>query len=274
FVRFTSAQGHLNAAILYGKAGQLDSQKKALAEAKDDIDFLAKAPVTGGVHMRVCYYEMVKDDDTALKILEDAVTPQETKELVWLYAMPLSRKGQLDKALDALGPSRQPDNTAVQDLRLYLIAERYGRDKAYEEYQEMNRRTRDKGQSLSRGDATFLLFLGHRDEAAEVLQMVAARPDMTFRFFVSRAAAYVARERTLSEADLLKGATDNASLHGYELIVALVRLSDGDRDGAREHLEKMLATDQTHRFTYQLGRTLLERLKSDETWPKWIPKKK
>src|SRR5262249_29045531 len=153
-------------------------------------------------------------------------------------------------------------------------AERYGREKAYEEYQEMNRRTHDKGQSLSRGDATFLLFLGERDEAAEVLQMAAARSDGVFRSLVSRAAAYVARARTLSEADFLKGANDNASLHAYELIVGLVRLSDGDRDGAREHLEKMLATDQTHRFTYQLGRTLLERLKSDETWPKWIPQKK
>src|SRR5262249_45987299 len=156
----------------------------------------------------------------------------------------------------------------------YLSAERYGRDKAYEEYQEVVRRTRDKGQSLSRGDAMFLLFLGERDEAASVLQTAAARPDMAFRFLVSRAAAYVARARTLSEADFLKWATDNASLHGYELMVALVRLSDGDRDGAREHLEKMLATDQIHRFTYQLGRTLLERLKSDPTWPKWIPVKK
>src|SRR5262249_14192837 len=83
FVRFTSAQGHLNAAILYGKAGQLKDREKALAEAKDDVDCLANIPVSGCVHMRVCYYEMVKDDETALKILEDAVTREETKELVW-----------------------------------------------------------------------------------------------------------------------------------------------------------------------------------------------
>src|SRR5262249_53068092 len=30
FVRFTSAQGHLNAAILYGKAGQFEKQEAAL----------------------------------------------------------------------------------------------------------------------------------------------------------------------------------------------------------------------------------------------------
>src|SRR5262249_57162663 len=109
-----------------------------MAEAKDDIDFLENVSVSGYVHIRVCYYEMVKDDDTALKILEDAVAREETKELVWLYAMTLYRKGQVEKALDALERSRQPENTAVQQLRLFLIAERYGREKAYEEYQEMN----------------------------------------------------------------------------------------------------------------------------------------
>src|SRR5262249_47698942 len=83
--------------------------------------------------------------------------------------------------------------------------------------------------------------------------------------------AYLAGDT--SEAEFLKGARDNASLHGYEFMVGLVRLSEGDRDGAREHLEKMLATDQYYRFTYQLRRTLLERLKSKPTWPEWIPEK-
>src|SRR5262249_42066172 len=151
----------------------LKKQEEALAEAKDDVDALEKIPVSGCVHMRVCYYEMVKDDDTALKILEDAVTREETKELVWLYALTLYRKGQVEKALDALDRIRQPENTAVQSLRLFLIAERYGRDKAYEEYQKKIRGARDEGQLVGRGDAWILLFLGKRAEAAEVLRMVA-----------------------------------------------------------------------------------------------------
>src|SRR5262249_46564876 len=95
FVRVTSGGAQMKAAILYGKAGQLEKQKAALAEAKDDVDFLANVPVSLYVHMRVCYYEMVKDDDTALKILEDAVTREEMKELVWLYALTLYRKGEV-----------------------------------------------------------------------------------------------------------------------------------------------------------------------------------
>src|SRR5262249_5880514 len=166
------------------------------------------------------------------------------------------------------------DNTACQELRLYLIAERYGRDKAYEEYQEVLRRTHEKAHLVRRGYAGFPLFLGKRDEAAEAFRMAAASPGMAYGFLLSRTAAYLARDKSMSEADYLKGARDNAALHGYELMVGLARLSDGDREGAREHLQKMLATDQTHRFTYQLGRTLLERLKSDPTWPRWIPEKK
>src|SRR5262249_10428270 len=227
FVRFTSAQGHMNAAILYGKAGQLKQQEEAMGGAKDDVDALEKIPVSGCVHMRVCYYEMVKRDDTALTILEDAVTREETKELVWLYALTLYRKGQVEKALDALDRSRQPENTAIQSLRIFLIAERYGRDKAYEEYQQLIRRARDEGQLWGRGNAWILLFLGKRAEAAEVLRMVAARSDAVGRSQVSQAAAYVAR--SLPEAEFLKAADDGFSVHYRELMVGLVRLSEGDR---------------------------------------------
>src|SRR5262249_44668897 len=73
FVLFTSAYGHVNAAILYGKAGQLGNRKKALAEAKDDVDALEHIPITGCAHMRVVYYDEVGDEETALKILEGAV---------------------------------------------------------------------------------------------------------------------------------------------------------------------------------------------------------
>src|SRR5262245_22686588 len=37
WVRFASAWGHMSAAILYGKAGRLKKQEKALEEAKDDV---------------------------------------------------------------------------------------------------------------------------------------------------------------------------------------------------------------------------------------------
>src|SRR5262249_11719203 len=159
---FTSAGSHMFAADLYGKAGLLKEQKEALAEAKDDVDFLKNVPVSLYVHTRVCFYEKIKDDDTALKILEDAATHEETKELVWFYAVALYRRGQVEKALDALDRSRQPDNTAVQSLRICLLAERYGRDKAYEEYLKMIREAHEKGQFAGSENAWILLFLGKR----------------------------------------------------------------------------------------------------------------
>src|SRR5262249_58804143 len=69
FVRFTSAYGHMFAADLYGKAGLLEKQKAALAEAKDDVDFLANLPVSLYVHGRVSFYTKIKDDDTHLNNL-------------------------------------------------------------------------------------------------------------------------------------------------------------------------------------------------------------
>src|SRR5262249_28667020 len=113
FVRFTSAYLHVNAAMLYGEAGQPEKRKAALAEAKDDLDALENIPVSAYVHMRVVYFEQVGDDEAALKLLEQAVRREETKELVWLYALALYRKGLVEKALDALDQSRQPENTAL-----------------------------------------------------------------------------------------------------------------------------------------------------------------
>src|SRR5262249_12107228 len=134
FVRFTSAYCLIDASTMYGEAGQPERQKVALAEAKDDLDALENIPVSAFIHMKAIYLEVVGDDEAALKLLEQTVAREELKELVWYYVMALYRKGQVEKALDALDQSRQPENLTLQLLRIFLLAElpRYGPAKAYE----------------------------------------------------------------------------------------------------------------------------------------------
>jgi hypothetical protein len=57
-------------------------------------------------------------------------------------------------------------------------------------------------------------------------------------------------------------------------IVGLVRLSDGDRMGAKEHFQKILDTKFYANIAYPYVRAYLARLKRDPKWPKWIPDKK
>jgi hypothetical protein len=52
--------------------------------------------------------------------------------------------------------------------------------------------------------------------------------------------------------------------------VAMMKLADGDRDGAREHFDKVVKTRAFIWGPYGMSRVFLARLK-DPTWPPWIP---
>ena len=60
----------------------------------------------------------------------------------------------------------------------------------------------------------------------------------------------------------------------YSFTRGLVRLSDGDRVGAKEHFQKVLDTKFYANVGYPYARAYLARLNRDEKWPKWIPDKK
>ena len=61
---------------------------------------------------------------------------------------------------------------------------------------------------------------------------------------------------------------------GRHYLIGLVRLSNGDRAGAREHFQKALDTKFYGNNAYPYARTFLARMKRDPEWPKWIPVKK
>jgi serine/threonine protein kinase len=275
FVRSTSAQIHLGAATLYGEAGQPEKRTAALAEAKDDVKALEKFPVSAYVHLRVAYFELVGDDDAALKLLEQAVTREETKELVRLLALALYRKGQVEQALDALDKNRQPENASVQVLRVFLMAEhpRYGPDKAYEEYREWTRRAREKGRPVIRRDAAMvLLFLGRRSEAAEALREVLHQSEAS-GIETSTLAKYV--EGSMSEEEFLRAGKAGPIVRCFQHhLIGLVRLSQGDRAGAGKHFQKSLDTMMYLYNLHSYSRIFRERLEHDKTWPQWIEAKK
>ena len=76
----------------------------------------------------------------------------------------------------------------------------------------------------------------------------------------------------ISEEDLLKAEAgsrwNQCEAHFY---VALDRLGQGDRAGAREHFRRVLATGVFRFNAYQLSRLFLKRMDQDPMWPSWIP---
>jgi tetratricopeptide (TPR) repeat protein len=277
FIRFTSINLYLTAANLYDEAGQHEKEKEAaLKEAEGDAEALNKKPVKGYVMSRVFYFEQVGKEDAALELLKEASAREETKELVTLYALALYRKDQVKEALRVLDESRQPENMTGQLLRIILMAEEpeIGRAKAYDSYLELAaRRELGTGSTFTLPNATaVLLFLGKRQKAAEFVRDA------------DRTAGGVMGENPLanyleggSEEEFLK--TARAGRLGICLnhyVVGLVRLSEGDRKGAREHLKKVVDTRFYAHTAYPYARVFLERLQDPvkyPNWPQWIDAK-
>jgi hypothetical protein len=79
----------------------------------------------------------------------------------------------------------------------------------------------------------------------------------------------------ISEAEFLKvgeGSTWLRSEAHYE--IAITRLAEGDRVGAREHFLKATQDRLIMRYTCDWSRSFLARLDKDPAWPPWIPVKK
>jgi serine/threonine protein kinase len=275
FVRSASANTLMPAAILYGEAGLPDKRKDLLEEAKADVDLLKDIWVSEFVRTRVNYLQLEGNDDAALAILKEAATREETKDLVWLLAMTLYGKDQVEQALEVLHLSRKPENAAVQVLRVFLMAEhpRYGPDKAYEEYQKLTRQAREKGRPLLHRDAAMvLLFLGKRSEAAEALREGTDQSNLG-GIKTSTLAEYVGG--SISEEKFLKdGKAGSLAWCIQHHLIGLVRLSQGDREGAGEHFQESFGTMWRAYSLNQYSRVFRERLKHDPKWPRWIDPKK
>ena len=55
--------------------------------------------------------------------------------------------------------------------------------------------------------------------------------------------------------------------------MAMTKLADGNRAGAREHFRQCIATGVFRFYDYRWSRAFLSRMERDPTWPPWIPVK-
>jgi serine/threonine protein kinase len=271
YVRRISCLLCVSAAGFYGDTKQFEKQKAALAEAEQDAQALEKQPIADYVMARVRYFEAVGDEDKALELLKQASQREETKMLVTSYAKALYRKNRVKEALEVLDESRQPDNRAAQFLRIFLLAEVHGKDRAYQALQEQASRD-PRILQLRPPTPQPLLFLGKREEAAKL--RLAEHVGWT-RLTGYPLPEYIAG--TVSEEKMLKSWQELPPLMGEctrQCWVGLVRLSEGDRKGACESFEKCVATRWVDLPIYSYAQIFLARLKNDPKWPEWIEAKK
>jgi tetratricopeptide (TPR) repeat protein len=261
FVRFKSLFAHFHAADLYEKRGQSDKEKAALVEAGRDAAELEGIPAMSYVMGRVFYFERIGDRKAALKELDQASLRPETSDLVTQYALTLYEVGQDAEALRVLKERLKPGNVSGQVLQIILCIEQgeLSPDKAYDRYRELMASLKHEGKS-GRFDILPLLLLGKKKEAADSI------PDQSpLKKFLTE---------SKDEAAFLQSSGKDffISILNHH-IVGLVRLSDGDRKGAKEHFQKVLDTKFYALIIYPYARAYLLRMERDPEWPKWIPVK-
>jgi hypothetical protein len=220
---------------------------------------------------RARYFEAVGNEHEALDLLKQASQREETKMLVTSYAQALYRKNRVKEALEVVDESRQPENRAAQFLRIFLLAEVRGQDRAYQALQELV--SRDPGiLRLSPATPQPLLFLGKRAEAAKLRLIDHRGWALNARIPLPE---YIAE--TISERKMLKSWEGLPPLMGVcmgHFWAGLVRLSEGDRTGACESFEKCVATRWVGLPIYSYAQIFLARIKHDPKWPQWIEAKK
>jgi hypothetical protein len=121
---------------------------------------------------------------------------------------------------------------------------------------------------------TVLCMLGRKGDAVEASKALLGQPERFYtlrREPILRCLRYNAGE--LSADELLQGAGrsrwDQCMAH-YS--IAMTKLSEGDRKGAKEHFDKAIKTGATGWGEYDMSWVFQARLAKDPTWPPWIPK--
>jgi N-acyl-D-amino-acid deacylase len=205
-----------------------------------------------------------------MAVLQQAAEQKDSTELCFRYALALYQRGQVRRALQVLDRVKQQDDDASIILRIVLTAEdsEEGPSKAHDALMEMAaRRRRETGQPIAHWTApAALLLLGHRKEAAEAARgNLGLNPRTHIEDFLAN---------TYSEKQYLsEGGNSRYLVCGHWYWAGMVRLSEGDRKGAREAFKASVDTGLWSVFYHLQSQIMLARLDSDPAWPRWIKTK-
>jgi len=268
FVLRTCVAAHLTAATAYEVHDQPTRRAAALARARIDVDALAASRARRDVFARRQFYAYVGEDAAMDEEVRRAGADTGDAVILGLHGQELYRQGKPQEVLALLGSSRR---SFVPDIvRAFALAEGPdGKAQALRAWQEMSPTLHGWHWLYGR---SVLLLAGARTEAESALREFRAQPDRfpppTDSSF-GRALAYSAGE---IGPDALLGSMSGSrsDLVRAHYLIALAKLANGDRAGARHHLEQAIATRAFTRWTWDMSRLLLARLEKDRDWPPWI----
>jgi tetratricopeptide (TPR) repeat protein len=262
----TELGAHLIAAGLYRDVGKEDRAGESLRQAEKDARDLERFPaLPESYEMRWRYLNLTAQEEAAYEVARKGYQEADSYAIRNFYVYSLYERGDFEKALELIervgGPSPAFILPEMPD----------GPSRALQAYRE-NSKLFTKGGAAVYNQAT-LLLLGRKEEAMATSRELLNHPEHfpgLNREHMLRILDYCGGG--ISEEEFLKAEAgsrwNQCEAHFW---VALDRLAQGDRAGAREHFQKALSTGAFGAGEYQWSRLFLKRIDRDPNWPKWIP---
>jgi tetratricopeptide (TPR) repeat protein len=229
---------------------------------------------------RWLYFREVGREEEALEELRRASKETDHMFVNFYCALTLYRRGHRSDLEEALRVLERRPRTYNNRLLPFVLAELDYLNKqhdwparALKACEDYTARTQDGVAVMD--TQTVLCLLRKKEVAVEASKALLKREDLFYtlrREPILRCVRYNAGE--LSADELLRRAGrsqwDQCLAHYY---VAMTKLAERDREGAKEHFKKAVKTRATGWGEYDMSWVFLARLENDPTWPPWIPER-
>jgi serine/threonine protein kinase len=264
---------YLETANAYLIVGKEEQSKKVLDRAADVFKTMAGDRFQDDVDIgswRLEYYNLRGDYDGALAEVQRNVKRTRSPDSSLSLALLLYGHGETQKALAAV--ELNPGDVFNDLFRCFLLAEIDGAtDRALSLCHTIVARNLTGRNFLCA--QSMLRLLGGKEESITACREWAKHPDRIGTLplaFTRRAIEYfggLADEKQLLEVS--KNSLNDQC--NAQFAIALMKLSEGRRAEAHEHIRRCVATRAVSHMDYERAKALLPHLDADPNWPKWAP---
>jgi tetratricopeptide (TPR) repeat protein len=275
---WVSLEAHLAKAGVHEHRDEPKQREAELELAGKDADELKRfTELPEAVVYRWLYFREVRKEEEVLDELRQASRDTDHVYVTFCCALTLYRRGNPGDFEEALGVLEKRHRTYNDRLRPFVLAELDHPNK-HDWPSRAKKATEDFAAWSQDGAAimdtqTVLCLLRKKEDAVKASKKLKSEPS---RFYTLRSKPlqlcldYNAGDLTADE--LLKGAGhsrwDQCLAHFY---IAMTKLAEGDRSGAREHFDKAIKTRAIGWGVYDMSWVFQARLAKDPNWPPWIP---
>jgi pentatricopeptide repeat protein len=276
YVLSVSAFVHLDIANFYRKRNDSRQEQAAIRVAASDVRALEKsATLPYPAYALWYYFGVIGREPEQFQFAQLAAEGDRSPVVKTRYAIALCRRGQFEEALRVLD-ERKSNEIDGDRLRTYVLAELHPGDIdiARKSNEEIKRRylpemAMESLYSEMESYRRTLFLLGQTGDAIASYRLAKGRLEQSFADWEKPFFDFATRN--IAEDELFDKSDEKWISFYKHYVVALFRLSEGNRLEARKHFQRAIKEVFFPTFEWDLVQTYLIRMEQDPNWPPWIP---